>query len=141
MGLLGDVLQEIPTNAVLREKVSVVEAKYAAIETENAILKDDLRKAQAEIQQLKDEVSRLTPTFDPDETELNILTFLARRDKAISKHELADALQLHSTKIDYYLHKLKEQDYLHASYFSKGRHPEYGLSQKGREFVIKKGLL
>ena len=49
MGLFDDILKGLPVNAVLREKINDVEAKYSAIETENAILKDDNRKL---IQQL-----------------------------------------------------------------------------------------
>ena len=45
MGLLTDILKEIPQAAVLREKIASIEAKYAAADTENAILKDDLRQA------------------------------------------------------------------------------------------------
>src|SRR5258706_16444871 len=44
MGILYDMLKGLPLNAVLREKINDIEAKYAALETENAILKDDNRK-------------------------------------------------------------------------------------------------
>ena len=53
MGLLTDILKEITQAAVLKEKIAEIEAKYAAAGTENAILKDDLRKANAEIVKLK----------------------------------------------------------------------------------------
>jgi hypothetical protein len=48
MGILYDVLKGLPLNAVLREKINEIEAKYAALETENAILKDDMRKLREE---------------------------------------------------------------------------------------------
>ena len=46
MGLLTDILKEIPQAAVLKEKIADIEAKYAASDTENAILKDDLERQE-----------------------------------------------------------------------------------------------
>jgi hypothetical protein len=48
MGILYDMLKGLPLNAVLREKINDVEAKYAALDIENAILKDDIRKLRKE---------------------------------------------------------------------------------------------
>lgn len=61
MGLLTDILKEIPQAAVLKEKIATIEDKYAATETANAILKDDLREAKAQIKQLQDQTEKLTP--------------------------------------------------------------------------------
>ena len=58
MSLLGDFLKDIPLSANLQEKVRTPEARYAAHKTENVILKDDLRKANIEIKNLKDELDR-----------------------------------------------------------------------------------
>ena len=49
MGLLDDILKGLPLNALLREKINDVEIKYAAIETENAILKDDNNKLKRQL--------------------------------------------------------------------------------------------
>ena len=43
MSLFSDILKGLPENAVLRAKVREAEAKSAALQTENAILKDDNR--------------------------------------------------------------------------------------------------
>jgi hypothetical protein len=53
MGLIDDILKGLPANAVLREQIGQLNALKAAAETENAILKDDLREAKAEITGLK----------------------------------------------------------------------------------------
>jgi hypothetical protein len=49
MSLFTDILKGLPENAVLRSKVADAEARYAALETENAILKDDLRDARIRV--------------------------------------------------------------------------------------------
>jgi len=78
MSLLADILKEIPLSAVLREKVANLEAENAALKTENAILKDDLRQAKVENQQLDSLLQGLTR--DPgllDESEAQILLAMA----------------------------------------------------------------
>jgi adenylate cyclase len=57
MGWVIDLVKEIPLSTVLREKLSAIEEKYVALDTENAILKDDLRKAKANVVQLEAQVS------------------------------------------------------------------------------------
>ena len=73
MGLLSDILKEIPQAAVLKEKKGDIEAKYAASDTENAILKDDLRKAKAEIARLEKQIEELTYKDELDDVEREII--------------------------------------------------------------------
>jgi DNA-binding NtrC family response regulator len=54
----SDLLKEIPLSADLKRKIAEIETKYAATETENVILKDDLRKARAEIETLKNQIEQ-----------------------------------------------------------------------------------
>jgi len=54
----ADLLKEIPLSADLRKKVAEIEANYAATESENALLRDDLRKAKAEIETLKNQIEQ-----------------------------------------------------------------------------------
>lgn len=70
MGLIDDILKGLPANAVLREQITQLNAQKAAAETENAILKDDLRQAKAEIAKLKKQIEELTHIDDLNETEL-----------------------------------------------------------------------
>ena len=53
-----DLLKEIPLSAVLKEKIAALEANYAATAAENATLKDDLRKAKAEIETRKKQIEQ-----------------------------------------------------------------------------------
>ena len=47
MGLLTDILKEVPLSTELRKKIAKTEAENDALKTENVILKDDLREAKA----------------------------------------------------------------------------------------------
>lgn len=49
MGLLTEILKEVPLSTVLREKVSNLEAENEALKTENAILKDDIRELRTQV--------------------------------------------------------------------------------------------
>src|SRR5438876_8508665 len=69
MGLVDDILQGLPVNSILREKVSQLNADKAAVDEENAILKDDNRELKAQIAKLKKQVEELSHKDDLDATE------------------------------------------------------------------------
>jgi len=145
MGLLTDILKEIPQAAVLKEKIADIEAKYAASDTENAILRDDLREARAEIAKLKSQMEELSHP-DLNEEEVNLLWLFSKNDSAYTvaswtSYEISErsALSYHQTR--YYLHKLENGLYLHTTRASHSSSVQYSLAQKGREYLIKRGLL
>ncbi len=81
MSLLSDILKEVPLSSVLKEKITDLEAKNAALETEVAILKDELRKAKQEIAVLRADISeRDKVSFEIDDTAQNILKLLAQHN-------------------------------------------------------------
>jgi|SRR5215213_8211826 len=141
MGLL-DLLKDIPLSANLQEKLRTLEAKYAAAETENAILKDDKRQLGAETKRLKDEIKSLTHTDDLHETEIKILVRLADERAKKTDEALRSYLQLSKARFDYFLHSLSEKEYIDydGSYYSP-EPGEYYLSQIGREYLIKNDLI
>jgi chromosome segregation ATPase len=140
MSWITDLLKEVPLSAVLKEKIATIEAKYAATETENAILKDDLRDAKAEIAKLKKQAEELAHTDDDlHETERDLLTAIAELDKDARGDILAAALKLHPQRADFHLHKLKESGYVGSVSF--GDSPRYYLHQKAREYLISHGLI
>jgi predicted nuclease with TOPRIM domain len=139
MGLLTDILKEIPQAAVLKEKIADIEAKYAAADTENAILKDDLRKANAEIAKLKKQVEELTHKDGLDETESGILTLLA--DGQLTHNSLRNVLELPEERLSYYLRRLMDDKYIRSGPETSSRQRRFTLDQKGREYLIKVGKL
>jgi hypothetical protein len=140
MSLLSEILKEVPLSTVLKEKIADLEAKNAALETEIAILKDDLRQAQAENKRLKDQIQSLTHS-DLDEPLLIILTFLAKREgDVVTDSDLASALKMNTTRARYYAGQLEEKSYVSAEHHS-GVISLYTLTQKGREYAVKNNLI
>jgi regulator of replication initiation timing len=142
MGLFDDILKGLPENAVLRAKVSEAKEENASLKQENAFLKDDLRKAKAEIVKLKEEISRLTHTETLEENEVKILVWLADPNRHHIAEAMAPGLQIHPTRLAYYLEALENKGYLYESKVYIGGSPTlYYIDQKGREFLIKNNLI
>jgi len=66
MGVITDILKEIPLSAVLKERLAEAELKMATLEKDNAILKDEnaaLKQKNtalnADLQQAKQEIANL----------------------------------------------------------------------------------
>jgi chromosome segregation ATPase len=141
VGLLTDIIKEIPHTAVLQEKVAAVEAKYAATETENAILKDDLRQANMLIAELKQQVQELTHVDDLDETEITILKKMAEvgADNFATDHAY-QWFNISKAKLEYHINRLDDAGYaVHVFGDDDGAH--YAPSQNGLELLVKKNLV
>ena len=142
MSLLSDILKEVPLSSVLKEKIADLEAKNAALETEVAILKDELRKAKQEISVLRADINeRDKVIFEIDDTAQKILTVLAKHNVDFPEDYLVDALQIHPTRLSYYLGELKKAGYVHESIGGYGDPSEYSLTQKGKQYALSNNLL
>ena len=150
MGIISDILTGIPTNAVLREKIEAIEAKYAALDTENAILRDTNRTLNVENQQLRDEINSLRKIIDGclelqiqvpaiDEIAQKLLVTLAHHNDSPSEY-LARVLQISPAKLDYYIQDLIANEYLDSVLVGPNR-SHYRLDQKGREYLREHNLL
>ena len=139
MGLFADILKGLPENAVLRDKIAEAEKRYGALGTENAILKDDLRDAKAEIKKLKKQVEEFTHKDDLNEIEREALKLVAKLETEAHSDVLAIALTLPQTKADYYLHNLEQSGYIGSVSF--GGPPLYYLEQKGRAYLVENNLI
>jgi DNA-binding MarR family transcriptional regulator len=142
MGILSDLLKEIPLSAVLREKIATFEQEIAALKEENAILKDDNRQLQTENKRLKDEIESFTHPVDLHETEKKILIYLADSNSLNFNDSMVENLNLDQTRLHYFLETLRERNYitlLNGAVF--GVASKYALTQKGREFLIKNNLV
>jgi|SRR5215213_9031757 len=139
MGLFDDILKGLPANAVLREQITQLNAQKAATETENAILKDDLRHAKVEIAKLKKQIEEheySDPDFDDVETR--ILSALGDSD---SENERIASwfifiLNLHPERFNYAIERLIARDFVH-----KHADASYSLAQKGRGYLVRNNLL
>ena len=143
MGLLTDILKEIPQAAVLKEKIADIEAKYAAADTENAILKDDLRKANAEITKLKKQVEELThKDSELHAIEIKILQLLGAPNYDRDARALSGYIGQQLTRVEYHIGNLERDGYLKGSAsIMAGIPTKYYLTHKGREYLVKNDLL
>jgi chromosome segregation ATPase len=147
MGLITDLLKDIPLSAVLREKMASAEQKYAALDTENAILKDDKRELQVRVMELerqvgdlKQEIEKLTHVGD-DLDEVEILLLRALTSPEISTPEqMVGIAGSNLTRVQYHLHRLVEANYVFYGPVGTGIPGPLHcyLTHEGREYLIKR---
>jgi len=142
VSLFDEILKGLPVNPLLREKVAELEAKYAATETENAILRDDLRDAKAENQKLKKQIEELSHKDDINDFEIGVLKTIA--DIGVDNFASDYATQwfpgTSAAKLEYHLQRLDDAGYCTVVYGdNSGSH--YAPTQKGLELLVQKDLI
>ena len=138
MGLLTDILEEVPLSAELRKKIAKIEAENDGLKTENVILKDNLREAKAQIIKLEKRIDQFTHIPELDETDILILKEIALTSDPPASH-LAEKLKLDKATVEFRLQRLIDIDYL--SIWSIGGAERYSLQPKSREYLIKNNLI
>lgn len=133
MGIITDILKEVPLSAVLRERLTELEKKHEALERENA----DLRRVNAE---LKGQVAKLTGVPILEVIEKNILLLLAEAETLPVSH-IALNLKEKKAKVEFYLQRMEEYGIVCGSHYYTGQESEYSLGQKGREFLVSNNLI
>jgi hypothetical protein len=114
-----------------------LETENAALKTENAILKDDIRKLQAENKRLAD-VGAL------DDIELKILILLANPSHFPNKQYIGDELMLDKVRLEYFLHDLSAKGYIYDEFSPdpvEGELVGYYLQHYGKGYLIKNKLI
>jgi helix-turn-helix protein len=138
MGLFDDILKGLPANAVLREQITQLNAHKAAAETENAILKDDLRHAHAEIAKLKKQIEELTHTDDLGEIEMALLQSVSKH-QSVNIASIARKLAIERGRVEYYIQRLIDLGYVTLKGFDFDG--IYLIQQKGREALMSRDLI
>jgi len=133
MGIVLDILKDIPVGDELHEKIKGFEKKYEELEAENGRLKK-------ENQGLKVTINDLTNKGELCADEVKILLFLASRDTGTDANAIAEHLKLGLAETEDYLDK-KLNQYVRSVGFASGRPAEYYLTQKGGEYLVKNDLV
>jgi predicted transcriptional regulator len=144
MGIIWDLVKEVPLSGVLKEKILGLDAKLAESETKITLLEGDLRQANMQIKQLGDDNRRLIDQINASlqtEQPLNemayqvLLVFNDAADSILKSH-IFRTLQTDAVSIRYYLDELKDQGFIKAASFDLDTGPEYRLTQKGRKYLM-----
>ncbi len=65
MGIITDILKDIPLSAVLRERITDLESKMTTMQQENTSLKDENHKLKTENIELKQQIEKLSHKSPP----------------------------------------------------------------------------
>jgi DNA-binding transcriptional ArsR family regulator len=143
MGLLTDILKGLPENAVLRDKVAEAEKRYGALETENAILKDDLYDAKTEITKLKKQVEEFTHKgSELNDLEIKLLQLLSDPICPNNAEWLSSSLGEKLPRVQHHLERLEAEGYvISVKAFIPGMRIPYCLNPKAREYLVRNDLL
>ncbi len=133
MGIITELLKDMPLSAVLRERLKELEKKYSELETENAKLKQENEKLRT-IHEEPTKISEL------NENEVKILVFLSSCRSEPTEEIIAGYLGLSLTKTKYFLERMWDK-YLYSHDYYDGKPSEYYLLQKGREYLIENNLI
>lgn len=124
---------------ILREKIADAEAKYAASETENTILKKDLRDAKAEITKHKNQVEEFThKDSELNDLEIKLLQRLSSPAYPNDAEGLSISLGEKVPRIQHHLERLEAEGYVISV---KIYTVPYDLTPKGREYLVRNDLL
>lgn len=134
MGILTDILKELPLSAVLRERLQELEKRYEQVEEENKKLRD-------ENHELKKRLQDVTGADKLEEIEEKILVLLSSSNQELTAQIIGSNLELNLTKVEYYLKKMQNAQIVFSHDYYTGRPSEYYLAQKGREYLVKNNLL
>ncbi len=132
MGMITDILKELPLNAVLRDKLQTLEKKYDGLEAENDKLKKENRD-------LKEKLGEFTDTSELDELEVKILILLSSTNREFTANMIGSSLDLSLTKTEYYLERMYNEYVCSRDWTN--RPSDWYLIQKGRGYLIKNDLL
>jgi predicted transcriptional regulator len=143
MGLFSDLLKEIPTGAVQKERLDALRDQYAALETERDMLKIDLSRAQKRISELeanlaetqKSYATETAPPAELHENAIKILRLFAQESEAFD-YDLISGCGLDQVTAEYYLEELEEAGYVRVSVTIMDEGTIYVLEQKGRKWLI-----
>jgi chromosome segregation ATPase len=113
MSIFDEILQGLPVNSLLREKVTDLHAEVDALRAKNASCKDDLREAKTQIAKLEKRIESLTNQPALEDIEIEIIKLLSKHIQ-IREPELPHLLDVSHAKIQHHLAQLKNFGYVRS---------------------------
>jgi hypothetical protein len=144
MGLIQDLLQEVPLAAVLRERIALADQKYEAaikqieeLKDRVAVLERENAALRAQIPHRREEVS-----LGEDSARVLVQIFKARNNEDRDVGTMANALHMERGVLQYHLDRLNEAGLalMTGGNYVDG-HTYWGLQPKGRQYVVERKLV
>lgn len=144
MGIITDILKEIPLSAVLREKIIALETKMSILESENLVLKKELEKSKLIIEQQNKKIKafeKLSHNNLLDDAKILILQCLSTlpRDTALPLEPIMSACNLSEQAALYHLQELEDESMIENDFINDV--PCWFLDHDGRGYLIKHKLI
>ncbi len=140
MGIIFDMLKDMPLSAVLRERLQDLETKYNELEIEKSKLQDENAKLKSENGNLQARLRELSESSKLCQDEIDILIFLSSCGTEPTAEMISQHLNLNLTKTEYYLKRMLKK-YVNSYDYVRGTPSEYYLLQKGREYLVENNLI
>lgn len=121
-------------NKPFQDKLSASEERITSLTARVAELSSQYQEAEIRNRRLTKEVEELSYQFEFDEMVDKIL--LAITGSGDYPSVIAHKLELTQTKVEYYLGELEKRQYVHQKNVNM-----YALTQRSREYLMKKGLI
>lgn len=143
MGWFQDLLGEIPTAAVARERMEFYKDKYEALEKRLSELEAVNERLGAENEHLLERVGELAAVEEEDlqPTEKAILVCLFKSDRgSLQDVQIFRTIDADPGVVKYHLDKLEKGGLIFVGRSMVDRPNICTLSSNGRAFVVEKGL-
>jgi hypothetical protein len=130
--------RERTVSAGMNSNLETLSRQTKSTQDLNDSLEGEITVLRGENERINKELSQ--HTFDVDETANKILAYLNQPHRDPYLQTMAPSLEIHETRLTYYLRELEERKYISSAKPRPGRPRTYSLAQKGRSYLIKQGL-
>lgn len=134
MGLIADLLKEIPSAARYKAELESMEKKVVALESENKALREEIQRRDDVIQKERSHGQRL------EEIREQMLALIAKQE-GITETAIAAELNINSQLARFHLQELSKAGFAGATLNMDGGPGRWGLMQEGRGYLASHGLL
>jgi hypothetical protein len=142
MSLLQDLLQEVPLSAVLRERVTLAESRFAEANRQMETLKQRVQTLEIENAELRAQIPKGGVQLSPDTCRVLVHLFRTRELEERDVGAMADALQMEGGVLQYHLDCLQESNLADVSggNYVHG-HVYWTSTPEGRRYVVEQRLI
>lgn len=133
MGMIADLLKEIPSAARYKSELEAMEKENASLKSEVAKLRQEIQRRDDILEKEKSQSDRL------EEIKEKILVLLTQNEELEAK-QISRMLSIGSQLATFHLEELKGAEMVN-DYYAVGSPVYWGIIQGGRAYLVRHGLL